>query len=284
MSLWSGQGPVFWSNRDANGDPIEYFWFGNAPAMTLGLATTTLTHKESYTGNRAVDAEIITETNVTISITTDDFKESNMELATYGQGSQLAGGSVTTETVITGAPIVGERYALKTTGRVSSVTLSDDGTPITNTNNSVFTVDASGVIAFVDVTGLTGPITADYTEAASRQVGIFKTAAPEIAVRLDGLNTAKSVTVGGNSDRERTIVDVFKTRLNPAESFGLINDEFGQMVLNGTAQTDPTKAAEDATGQFARFIYLDPPSQAVASSSASPSASTSPSHSASPST
>lgn len=285
MSLFSGQGPVFWSNRDANGDPTGFNWFGNAPALALGLATTTLTHKESYTGLRAVDAEIITELNATVDITTDDFKESNMELATYGQGSQLGADTVTNEPVTDNAPLTTERYALNTTGRVSNVVLSDGGSPITNTNNSVFTVDASGVVHFVDVTGLTGPITASYTVAASRQVGVFKTAAPEIAVRLDGLNTAVSV----NGDFERTIVDIFKARLKPAESFGLINDEFGQLVLSGSAQTDPTKAQADATGQFARFIYLDPPAQAVPSGSASlsvsPSASVSrsPSASASPS-
>ena len=285
MSLFSGQGPVFWANRDDNGDPIEYTWFGNAPAFTLGLATDTLTHKESYTGNRTTDARIITELTATVQITTDDFKESNLELATYGEGSAVAGATVTAEAVIAGAPRVGERYALKTTGVVTNAVVKNNGTPITT---SFYTVDASGVIVFTDVSGLTGPITADYTEAASRQVGVFKTSAPEIHVRLDGLNTATSVTRSGSSDFERTIVDIYKTRLDPAENFGLINDEFGQLVLNGSALTDTTKAAASGMGQFARFIYLDPPVASFASVSVSPSlspsGSASPSHSASPST
>lgn len=278
MSLFSGQGPVFWANRNASGDPIQFNWFGNAPEFTLGLATDTLTHKESYTGNRTTDARIITELTATVSITVDDFKESNMELATYGVGSQVAGSNVVAEVVYDGTPVVGERYALKTTGRVSAAVLSHSGGAITTT---FYTVDASGVVVFTDVTGLTGPITASYTIAAARQVGVFKTSAPEIHVRLDGLNTATAV----GTDFERTIVDVFKTRLDPAENFGLINDEFGTLVLNGSALTDTTKAAASATGQFARFIYLDPPSQTVASASASasrsPSASVSPSSSAS---
>jgi hypothetical protein len=276
MSLFSGQGPVFWANRDSSGNPIYYNWFGNAPEFTLGLATDTLTHKESYTGNRTTDARIITELTATVAITTDDFKESNMELATYGTGSQITGTSVTNEVVLDTVPIVGERYALKTTGRVSSAVLSHSGGAI---NTSFYTVDASGVIVFTDVTGLTGPITASYTYANSRQVGVFKTSAPEIHIRLDSYNTATAV----GSDFERTIVDIYKTRLDPAENFGLFNDEFGTLVLNGSALTDTTKAAAAATGQFARFIYLDPPSQTVSSGSASPSHSTSPSHSASPS-
>src|SRR4029078_7929231 len=106
MSLFSGQGPVFWSNRDVSGNPSEYHWFGNAPAFTLGLATSTLTHKESYTGNRTTDARIITELTETFAITTDDFKESNLELATYGEGSAVGATTVTGEAVRTLAPVV----------------------------------------------------------------------------------------------------------------------------------------------------------------------------------
>jgi hypothetical protein len=287
MSLFSGQGPVFWSNRDASGNPTEFHWFGNAPEFTLGLATDTLTHKESYTGLRTTDARIITELTATVAITTDDFKESNMQLATYGAGSQIASTTFTDVAVIAGAPRVGERYtpAIQVTGRVTGATVEDNSSPI---NAAWYTVDQSGVIVFTDVTGLTGPITMSGSIAASRQVGVFKTSAPEVHVRLDSLNTATSVTIAGGSDFERTIVDVFKTRLDPAENFNLINDEFGQLVLNGSALTDTTKSSASAMGQFARFIFLDPPTQAIASPSispsVSPSASVSPSHSASPST
>lgn len=277
MSLFSGQGPVFWANRDASGNPTYYNWFGNAPEFTLGLATDTLTHKESYTGNRTTDARIITELTATVAITVDDFKESNVELATYGTGSQLTGGAVTNEPVWDSAPIVGERYSLRATGRVSAVTVKSAGVAV---STALYTVDASGVLVFTDVTGVTGPITADYTEANARQVGVFKTSAPEVNIRLDGLNTAAN---GSDGSFERSIAEVYKTRLDPAENFNLINDEFGTLVLNGSALTDTTKAAASATGQFMRIIYLDPTSQTVASPSVSPSASRSPSASASPS-
>jgi hypothetical protein len=280
MSLFSGQGPVFWSNRDATtGLPVEFHWFGNAPAFTLGLAVTTLTHKESYTGQRSIDARIVTELNVTVAITVDDFKESNLQLATYGQGSQVAGANVSGETLCSTIPTIGERYALKATGRVSAVVLSGGG----KIPSSQYTVDASGVVVFSDISGITAPVTASYTEAAARQIGIFKNAAPEVCVRIDGLNTATLVS----GDFERTIVETFKTRLDPAENFNLINDEFGTLVINGSALVDTLKAAASPTGQFARFIYLDPPTLALASGSASPSVSPSgsgsPSGSASPS-
>lgn len=281
MSLASLQGPAFWANRDANGEPIAPFkWFGNAPAFELGLSTEVLTHKESYSGLRATDARITTELNANVTITVDDFKETNLELATYGEGSTLAGSGVVDESVLTGVPEVNVLYGVKSTGRVSGFSLKDNGVAI---STATYTSDASGIFQFNDVTGLTGPITASYTNAASRQVGVFKSAAPEIYTRLYGKNTATSV----GTDFERMIVDIFKNRLDPAETIGLISDEFNQLTLNGSALTDPTRAQSDPEGQFARFIYLDPGSavpSASVSPSLSPSASVSPSHSASPST
>lgn len=280
MGLWSGQGPAFWANRDANGDPIAPFkWFGNAPTFELGLATQELTHKESYSGLRAIDARITTETNATVSITVDDFKETNLELATRGSGSALAT-TTPTETVLSGAPELNTLYAVNAVGRVSGFSLTDNGSPISATK---YSWDASGVFQFNDVAGMTGPIAATYTNAAARQVGVFKTAAPEIWTRLYGKNTAVSV----GSDFERMIVDIFKNRLDPAETISLISDEFNQLQMKGNALSDTTRAQSDPEGQFARFIYLDPGSavpSASASLSVSPSASTSPSHSASPST
>lgn len=280
MSLWSGQGPAFWANRDANGDPIAPFkWFGNAPTFELGLATQELTHKESYSGLRAIDARITTETNATVNITVDDFKETNLELATRGDGSEIAT-TTSTETVLSGAPELNTLYAVNAVGRVSGFSLTDNGVAISATK---YSWDASGVFQFNDVAGMTGPIAATYTNAASRQVGVFKTAAPEIWTRLYGKNTAVSV----GSDFERMIVDIFKNRLDPAETISLISDEFNQLQMKGNALSDTTRAQSDPEGQFARFIYLDPGSavpSASASLSVSPSASTSPSHSASPST
>lgn len=250
MALFSGQGPVFTADRDGSGNPVNFAWTGNAPEATISLSADELTHKESYTGNRTTDARIITELSASISITTDDFKEANFSLASFGTAAAISGSSITGEAVLSTIPVVGERYALKATGRVSAVTLKGNAVTISNT---LYTIDASGVIVFSDITGIAAPITADYTVAASRQVGILKTAPPEKHVRIDGFNTARSVS----GDFERVVAEAFKTRFNPLENLGLINDEFGTMVLTGSVLVDTLKAAASATGQFARFIYFD---------------------------
>lgn len=278
MGLWSGQGPVFWANRDTNGDPVAPFkWFGNAPSFEFGLAVEELTHKESYSGLRAIDARIDTELNSSVTLTVDDFKEANVELATRGEASAIAGGNVTDEAVLSGAPELNTLYAVKgATGRVTGLVVKSNAVAVNTAN---YSWDASGVFQFSDISGVTGPITVSYTNAASRQIGVFKTAAPEIWIRMIGKNTAVNSSTAV-TDFERVIVDAFKVRLSPAETIAMISDEFNQLAFNGSALSDTTRAQSDPEGQFARFIYLDPGS-AVPSASVSPSLS--PSASASPS-
>lgn len=250
MPLFSGQGPVFHAERDGSGNPVNFAWFGNSPDTVLGLSADELEHKESYTGNRTTDARIITELSATMSITVDDFKEANLVVAGFGAAAAISGGAVTGEAVLSTVPVVGERYALKATGRVSAVTLDGNAVEISNTK---YTVDASGVIVFSDVSGIAAPITADYTNAASRQVGLLKTAPPEKHIRVDGYNTARTVS----GDFERVVAEAYKWRPSPLENLNLINDEFGTLVMNGSVLVDTTKAAASAPGQFARIIYFD---------------------------
>jgi hypothetical protein len=116
-------------------------------------------------------------------------------------------------------------------------------------------VDASGVVTFSDLTGIAAPITASYTNAASRRVGAFKTSAPERYTRVVSLNTA-TPTSGG--DFTRRLVNMFRTRYDPTENLGFINDEFASMVLNGSVLVDTLRSASDDGGQFLEMIDLDP--------------------------
>lgn len=252
MSLFSGQGSIFNGTRDGSGNPVDFAWAGNAPDVTVSLATENLEHKESYTGNRLTDARIITETSASVAVTVDHFKEANFVLGLYGVAAAISSGSVVDEPVLTTIPKVGERYALKTTGRVSNVVLEGNAILISDT---LYDVDASGVIVFSDITGIAAPITASYDKAAARRVGAFKTSAPERYTRVVSLNTA-TPTSGG--DFTRRMINLFRTRYDPTENLALINDEFASMVLNGSILADTLRAASDAGGQFLEVIDLDP--------------------------
>lgn len=251
MSLFSGQGSVFNGTRDGSGNPVDFGWAGNSPDTTISLATENLEHKESYSGNRLTDARIITETSASIAVTIDHFKEANFVLGLYGAAAAVSSGSVVDEAVLTTIPVVGERYALKTTGRVSNVALEGNSIAISDT---LYDVDASGVIVFSDITGIAAPITASYDKAAARRVGAFKTSAPERYTRVVSLNTA---TPSG-SDFSRRVINCFRTRYDPTENLGLINDEFASMVLNGSILADTLRSQSDAGGQFLEMIDFDP--------------------------
>ncbi len=252
MSLFSGQGSVFNATRDSSGNPVNFAWAGNSPDTTVSLSTENLEHKESYSGNRLTDARIVTETSASVAVTIDHFKEANFVLGLYGAAAAVSGGAIVDEPVLTTIPVVGERYALKSTGRVSAVSLEGNNVAISNT---LYDIDASGVIVFSDITGIAAPITASYTNAAARRVGAFKTSAPERYTRVVSLNTA-TPTSGG--DFTRRVFNMFRTRYDPTENLGLINDEFASMVLNGSVLADTLRAQSDAGGQFLEMIDFDP--------------------------
>ena len=252
MSLFSGQGSVFNASRDGSGNPVDFAWAGNSPDTTVSLTTENLEHKESYSGNRLTDARIVTETSASIAITIDHFKEANFVLGLYGVAAAVSGGAIVDEPVLTTIPVVGERYALKSTGRASAVSLEGNNVAISNT---LYDIDASGVIVFSDITGIAAPITASYTNAASRRVGAFKTSAPERYTRVVSLNTA---TPTGSGDFSRRVFNAFRARYDPTENLALINDEFASMVLNGSILADTLRAQSDAGGQFLEMIDFDP--------------------------
>lgn len=85
------------------------------------------------------------------------------------------------------------------------------------------------------------PLTADFTPGQRTVVGAFKTATPEVYVRLNGINT---------DDGSRVIVDVFRARLSPPREQNFIGDDFTDFELGGSVLADLTRLASSADGQF----------------------------------
>ena len=93
---FSGQGVVLVGNRDAAGKPSGLVPVGNVSALKLGLATTVIEHKESQTGNRAIDLRLITELKSSISFTIENFSSIGLSNAVAGGVTYGSGGTVTT--------------------------------------------------------------------------------------------------------------------------------------------------------------------------------------------
>lgn len=246
MPYYSGQGRVYIGQRSAQGQPLALRWLGNVPELKITLNVETVEHKESYSGQRLTDLQLIKGKDGEFSAAVEDFSIENLELTLYGHTSAQTAGTVTGEALPTGA-VAGGIYLLAHQF-VSSVVVSDSaGTPATLTAGTHYRVLAEqGAIELLSVTGFTQPFVVAYSHGAARRLAMFRAAQPEVWLRFDGLNTVDS--------NRRVIVDLYRVALNPTKDFSLIGEELQKFELSGRVLADTTKDEAGPLGLFGRVI------------------------------
>ncbi len=224
-----------------------YRWVGNVPDFKPAFANTKLDHKESYTGQRLTDKTITTELKSTFSATLEDWSPDNMALATRGKVEKTTAGAVTGE-VSPATLVVGESWLLKNSN-ISSLTITDSAATPATVDPSKYTADlAYGTVELNDVTGLTLPLKAAYTKGVVEVVPFFTQGVQEVALLFEGINTADS--------NKKVRAELYRVALDPTKELGLITENFGQFVIEGTTLIDETKGEDPLFGKFGRMVYL----------------------------
>lgn len=248
MSYFSGQGRVFLAQRDANGNPLSLRWVGNVPDLKISLNVETIEHKESYSGQRLTDLQLIKSKDGEFSCTLEELSVENLELSLFGVTSATTSGTVVDETLPTG--ITAGETRLLAHQFVSNVVITDSAaSPVTLPATQYTVHEAQGAITFNDITTggpYTQPFKVDYDYGAAKTVAMFRSAQPEVWLRFDGINTAD-----GNKP---VIVDLYRVAINPTKDLSLISDEQQRFELSGRVLADVTKPADGALGQFGRII------------------------------
>jgi hypothetical protein len=96
---FSGQGTFYVAERDAAGSPGVFVDLCNVSAMEISIDITKFEHKESKTGQRAVDLTIIQEKNGTFTMTLENINSFNLALVMFGTKSVVAGAAVVNDVV-----------------------------------------------------------------------------------------------------------------------------------------------------------------------------------------
>lgn len=243
---YSGQGVVMLAKRDANGNPMGFIPVGNVSDLKISVAVSTLEHKESQTGQRAIDLRLTTETKCSLSMTVENFLAANLADALRGEDTAIVGGSAVDEAV--------SGYAGAITGlkhlNVSNVNVSLAAGAVALTEypgtagkwDYRVNLDAGSILLngtvgtrdklVVDVNGKAA-LLVDYDYAAQVRVDALTDAAKELYMRFEGLNTAD-----GNSP---VVVEVFKFLTDPLKELSLISDGIQQFSLEGSVLADGTK-------------------------------------------
>ena len=226
--------------------PLEYIKIGT-PVVKMGATNTLTPYTNSTT---AWDYKVNTEAG---SLQFND----GVTLATANFGAvatAISVGATTTLTLPAGNVIaVGDSVKFSgfagadagdlngVTAVVSAATDTSITVPI-DTTASVITVGTNHV---VNVNGANAA-TVTYTYATQSRVDAFTEGSPELYLRFEGLNTAKT-----NSP---VIVEVFKYSTDPTQDLSLISDTVQSFVMSGSVLKD----SKQATGsQYYKVTKID---------------------------
>ena len=256
-TYYSGQGKFYVGDRidstNLSTDGVTFIKqpdgltaLGNISALSIDIETTKYEHKESESGNRAVDLSIVQEKKGTFTMTLENVNGFNLALGLWGDSS------VTTGTLIDDEEI-NSRFdlpvPLANPNILSITSVADDAVPTTTyTEGSDYTVDlVNGTITVLS----TGTITdgqllfVTYTPNASTKVEAFTKTSQERWLRFNGLNTV---------DDSNVVVDMFKCSFDPMTGYGLINEEIAALELTGNILLDDTQLST-ASQFFRQFIF-----------------------------
>lgn len=184
---YSGQGVVMVADRDATGKPKGFIPVGNVSELKISISTSVLEHKESQTGQRAVDLRMTTETKAALSMTMESWNKVNLELALRADTVAKAAASVSSEAV---KGYLGKVSALANLN-VNTVVVKRGATTLTAYTNSTTPYDYK-------VNTLSGSIMLnDGTEALTDKLTTGGTAPTAITVgATTSITVANSAAVG----------------------------------------------------------------------------------------
>lgn len=249
---FSGQGVIMVGRRDPiTGNPIGLRPVGNCPEMRITVATTVVNHKGSQDGQRATDARLQTEVNVTASITVENWNAKNLSEATRGSDTLLPAGSVLTgnDTLIKGFPgrVTALRY-IDVTGVVlkqgaTTLTMYTDGTvpwdyklnPAAGSimMNDGILQDFAGYAPSSPLDPEGDDLVVTYSYGEQYVVDALTRPITDNWLRFEGLNTIE--------ENSPVIVDVFRFSNDPLKELALLSDTFGQFVIEGSVLKDDTR-------------------------------------------
>jgi len=250
---FSGQGRLIIGERDpATGKAFNLREVGNCTALELTVQTTKTDHKESMSGERAIDLTLVTEKSATFTVTCESISLENLVIGLWGKIL------TSTATTVTDEPHVAEgpgAYIALAHQNVSTVVVSTVETTPVVVDADWYEVDPEfGTLRFNDLyvaagTGADkGKITVDYAGAAGVKTihGLTEVMPPERFVRFEGINTV---------DGDLVLVEFPRASFEPLASLPFINEELASFEMTGTILRDNLITGDGS--RYFRQTYIE---------------------------
>ncbi|MCP4897880.1 MAG: hypothetical protein GY906_12985 [bacterium] len=248
-----GRGKVYFADILSDGSPGAYRDLGNSPEFNITVESETLEHQSSMQGLRVTDNEVVISQKVGLSITLDEINFQNLAMFVSGDYStgptNPAVAGITSYSWITtakhGGVTLGAWYDVVDPNGVraydikgADLILTEPVGPTVLVENTDYTVDEHmGRVFFlttasniVDADDCDLELTANVTAAATDEVRALTKSEFSGALKFVSENPA-------DADHQ-TEYQFHQVQLQAEGDFGLISDEFTQMQMTGTAETN----------------------------------------------
>lgn len=229
-TYYSGQGRFGMGLRDATTGRFDSLLFlGNCTSVAFDNGVQKSDHKESMTGNRAIDLTLVQTKTLSFKVEVESMSLALLEVGLWGTQSTTAGATVTAEPhKIKKGQAIPLKYP-----NVSSVVVKKAGTAISGASwdydakfGTVYIAAGASDVVDDDI------LTVDYTYGASSRLEAFTSSTmPERYLRFEGLNTV---------DGSARIVEAMRAVFEPMTGLEMINDDVAKGTLNGTLYPDLT--------------------------------------------
>lgn len=240
-----GQGRLFSRVRGTS----AWQWWGDVSALQFGGSEELATHKESFSGQRAVVRKFSIGGERTISGTLHQMDTDTLARLLRGKVSTIEEGEAQEEQL--GSAQVGQSLKLAAPYNVSNVIIKHDGTTLREGVDYDLRA-AWGSIELRSATYAGKPLTAQYDYQGARQVAFFADSPQELELRYEGVNLAQG--------HAPVIVEFYKVSTQPLKSLSLITggSELAGIEFEAEALLDASRPVSGALGQFGRFVQIAP--------------------------
>ena len=243
-----GQGKLYSRLKGVSG---AWRWWGDVSALTFGGTDEKVSHKESYSGQKASVRSFSIGGDRTLSGTIHQIDVDSLAELLRGDVSTIAGGSVSAE-LLPADLVAGDVVKLDKPYNVSDLVIVDStGTPVTLDPENYDLEAPFGSIQMLTIPGgAMQPFKAAYEYLGGRQVSFFSRTPKDIELRYEGINLAE----GGAP----IIAEFYRVSSAPLQQLALItsgNDVAGT-EFSAEALLDSSKPVSGPLGRFGRYVQI----------------------------
>lgn len=232
-NYFSLQGRVSFFERLPGGGKGAGIWAQNVPKFELGFDAKEESVKESHSGNRLKDLVFDIEKSMTTSFSLHGFNIDNLVRGLWASKYAVTAGSASAE-VLPSALEVNDYFALAHQNTSSWALVDSTGTPVSLAEGTHYAIISAfaGHGQILSLTGLTQPLKASYSYAASNALSLLTTRPDDHWLVFDGIETVSGT---------RAYLEIPRHTSKPLKSLPLINnDGVGTMDIDGEALYDGT--------------------------------------------